>query len=101
MPLATREQAADYYAQEHGGDDAHGGMGGDVLLRLVDKVGDLLDEVAEELDATAYLALQHGQLMPERGILASSRLLDLIIIRLPRASRATTDNLANPQSTDL
>jgi hypothetical protein len=33
--------------------------------------------VVRELDATAYLALQqHGQLMPQRGILASSRLLE-------------------------
>jgi hypothetical protein len=47
MPLATREQAADYDSQEHGGDDAHGGMGGNILLRLFEEVGDFLDKVAE------------------------------------------------------
>jgi hypothetical protein len=47
MPLATCEQAADYYSQEHGGDDAHGRMRGDIVLRVINEVGDFLGEVAE------------------------------------------------------
>jgi hypothetical protein len=64
-PVATKPSAM----------PAHQGLGPDDQHGLEDRRTPTikLDEehaiAVRELDATAYLALQHGQLMPERGIL--------------------------------